>query len=322
MTGQEKRCALGIDFGGTGVKLGIVDERGILLGQTAFATSDAPGVDGWLTAVDAKLGELRSLLPSDIALAGIGVGVPGFTDFARGVIHDLTNVPGWTDVHLADILRQRFGLPAFVDNDVNAMAVGESTFGAGRAYEHAVFVTLGTGVGGALLINNKLYRGAYSMAGELGHVSVDMNGIQTDRGRGGLEEYVGIQQIIKLALDGINSGQASMILDYASGGAEFVTPEVIAKAADAGDNLAVEIFDFVADCLATAFASVTYLLQPQVFIVGGGVAQSGAVLFDPLRKHLAARLSPYFAERVEIKEAELGNNAGMVGSAMLALMSA
>jgi glucokinase len=321
MTGQKKRCALGIDFGGTSIKLGVVDEKGRILGQTSFATREAPGVENWLSAVEEKMAELRGLLPPDLDPSGIGVGVPGFTDFARGVIHDLTNVPGWTKVPLAEILRERFGVPSFVDNDVNAMALGECTFGAGRVYEHAVFVTLGTGVGGGLLINNKLYRGAYSMAGEIGHISVDMNGIQTERGRGGLEEYIGNQQIVDRALAGINSGRASTILDYAGGGSESVTVRAIAQAAQGGDALAVEVFDFVADCLAAAFASVTYLLQPQVFIVGGGVSKSGAVLFDPLRKHLAERLSPYFAERIEIKEAELGNDAGMVGSAMLALMA-
>ena len=253
-------------------------------------------------------------------LAGIGVGAPGFVDYERGFIHDLANIPGWAGVPLALHMEKRFNAHVRVDNDVNAMALGECTFGAGRAYQHAVFVTLGTGVGGGLLINNQLYRGAYSMAGEIGHLSIDMNGPPSPQGRGGVEQYVGNRRMIERAAQWLNQGKPSLIRDWVQDDWSAITPEVIGRAANQGDPLALDLYDFVANCLAATFASVTYLLQPQAFIVGGGVAESGNILFEPLRKHLHERLSPFFAKRLEVKTAELGNDAGVVGAATLVMM--
>jgi len=320
MSEGKNRCAIGVDFGGTFVKMARVDERGSIEARASFATSGLNGVEGWLDEVERHAFALLSDLPPDMEWRGIGVGVPGFVDFDKGHVHNLTNVPGWKDVPLAEKLNRRFGKVARVDNDVNAMAVGECVYGAGQAFRHAVFLTLGTGVGGGLLLDNNLYRGAHSMAGEIGHVSIDMNGIESPTGKGGVEQYVGNKRIVERALKAIDGGRASTILEKAEGKREKVSPKVISEAAAAGDELALEIFDFVADCLATMMASVTYLLQPQAFIVGGGVAAAGPVLFDPLRHHLNERLSPYFAERLEIKRARLGNDAGVIGSATLAFL--
>ena len=145
---------------------------------------------------------------------------------------------------------------------------------------------------GRLLIHNKLYRGAYSLAGELGHMSIQMNGRKTEQGRGGLEQYVGNRRITERTIRLLKQNTDSVIHQLVGGDLSALTPHVVALAAEQGDKLAKDVFDFVADCLATAFAAVTYLIQPQVFIVGGGVAQSGDLLFKPLRRHLAERLSP------------------------------
>ncbi len=315
------RHAVGVDFGGTFIKMALVNEKGEVQSRAKIPTKDAAGVEGWMDAVAKGMAQLKEKKSGDVGeLAGIGVGVPGFVDYERGFIHDLTNVPGWTGVHLAAEIEKRFNVHARIDNDVNAMALGECTFGAGRAYQHAVFVTLGTGVGGGLLMNNVLYRGAYSMAGEIGHLSIDMNGVKSPQGRGGLEQYVGNRRIAERAVKQLEQGKPSILRDMVKGDWSAITPEVIGQAANKGDKLALEVYDFVADCLAAAFASVTYLIQPQAFIVGGGVAQSGDILFDPLRKHLGERLSPFFAERIEVKTAELGNDAGVIGAATLVML--
>ena len=314
------RHAVGIDFGGTFIKMALVNEKGVIQSRAKIPTKEAVGLDGWMDAVGKGLEQLKGKAGGSVEdLAGVGVGVPGFVDYERGFIYDLANVPGWTGVHLAPQLEKRFNLRVRIDNDVNAMALGECTYGAGRAYEHAVFATLGTGVGGGLLINNKLYRGAYSMAGEIGHMSIHMDGVKSPQGRGGLEQYIGNRRIVERTVKQLEQGKPSLIRDMVKEDWSAITPEVIGQAANKGDKLALEIYDFVADCLATAFASVTYLIQPQAFIVGGGVAQSGGILFDPLRKHLGERLSPFFAERIEVKTAELGNDAGVIGAATLVL---
>lgn len=315
------RQAIGVDFGGTFIKMAWVNDRGQILARAKIPTREAATPDAWVAALERGIGQLREKIGSAAREpAGLGVGVPGFVDYERGYIYDMANVPGWQGVMLGHMLAERFNWHVRVDNDVNAMAVGECTFGAGRTYQHAVFVTLGTGVGGALLINNKLYRGAYSMAGEIGHVSIMMNGIKSPQGRGGLEQYVGNKRIVERAVKSIQAGRATKLVEMCGGDLSLLTPEIISRAAGEGDELAREIFDYVADCLATAFASVAYLLQPQAIIVGGGVAQSGAILFDPLRAHLKERLSPIFYERLEIKPAALGNDAGVIGAGTLAMM--
>lgn len=306
--------AVGIDFGGTAVKMGLVDANGGVRDHLQFATAEARTPAAWLTRVAQGLDRFRR---GGRSFKGIGVGVPGFVDFSRGFIYNLTNVPGWNQVPLARILRRRFGLPAWVDNDVNAMAAGECAFGAGRRYRHAVFATLGTGVGGAVVIDGRLYRGAYSMAGEIGHMSIRMNGRRTPEGRGGLETYVGNQRLTGYAIRALRAGRRSLIRELAHNDLRRITPKIIAQAARRRDQLALEIFDGAADCLATALAAITYLLQPEVFIVGGGVAQSGKVLFTPLRAHLKARLHPDFAKRIRVIPARLGETAGLIGCAAL-----
>ena len=314
---KPQRFAIGIDFGGTAVKMARVDEHGVIGARASFPTAGLASVEAWLDEVEHHLANLQKDAPAEWEYAGIGVGVPGLVDHSQGFIYNLTNVPGWQAVPLAEKLTARFQLPAWVDNDVNAMALGECTYGAGQGFHHAVFLTLGTGVGGGLLLNHKLYRGAYSMAGEIGHISIDLNGPAAPMGRGGVEQYVGNRQIVERTLRELDAGRTSSILEHAGGQRDTITPKVIAEAAAAGDELALDIFDFVADCLATMMASVAYLLQPQAFIIGGGVSAAGPILFDPLRRHLNARLSAHFAERLEIKRAELGNDAGVIGAATL-----
>ena len=309
------RTALGVDFGGTSVKVGLVDERGKLLGRAQAATGERVGINAWLDSVERCARELIGNRGSPI---GIGVGVPGFTDFEKGLVVNLTNVRGWTGVPLAGILRKRFKMPAWVDNDANAAALGECMFGAGRNYRQAVMVTLGTGVGGGIVIDGRVFRGSYSMAGEIGHVCIDMNGPATPEGRGGLETFVGSRRIAERAARAIREGRRSSLTRMVNGDLSAITPKMIAEAAHAGDRLCLEIFDFVADCLAAAFASITYVLQPEVFIVAGGVAKSGSILFRPLRRHMKERLSPFFARRIAVKRARFGENAGVIGCAALA----
>lgn len=316
MSKQDMRYAVGVDFGGTSVKIALVDERGAISAQERIITEHVKNRDEWISKVCSAIDTLKGRTP----IVGVGVGVPGFVDYERGFIYDLANVPGWNSVPLAELLGSKLQLPVYIDNDVNAMALGECTFGAGRTYQHAVFVTLGTGVGGALLINNQLYRGAHSMAGEIGHVSIDMDGRVSPQGKGGLEQYVGNRRIVERAIEALSAGRASLLDELCGGDRTQITPKTIKDAASKGDPLALEILNFVTDAIACAFASIAYTIQPQAFIIGGGVAQDAGMLFDLIRRHLKERLSPHFYQRLEIKPAELGSDAGMIGCATLALI--
>ncbi|HEY8241301.1 MAG TPA: ROK family protein [Kiritimatiellia bacterium] len=316
----EIRYAVGIDFGGTSVKMALVDDHGEIKGRKKIATNTIQSQELWLKTVAASVEEMKEKIPSGSKFCGVGVGVPGFVDHERGFIYELPNVPGWKGVHLSELLGSRLACRVRVDNDVNAMALGECTFGAGRTYQHAVFVTLGTGVGGGLLINKSLYRGAFSMAGEIGHMTIDMNGIKSPQGKGGLEQYIGNRRLVERVVREMEGGRASALDTMCKGDRSAITVQMIGIAARAGDGLAQETFDFLGDCLAAAFSAVTYLLQPQAFIVGGGISENGPTLFDPLRKHLGERLTRVFADRIEIKAAELVNDAGVIGCATLAFL--
>jgi glucokinase len=309
--------AWAVDFGGTSVKLGLVDREGRLRAQSAFETRATPDVEAWVSRVERELRALSAAVDPAATPLGIGVGVPGFVDYGRGFIHDLTNVPGWAAVPLRDVLFHRLGIPAAVDNDANAMALAESRFGAGRGRRQVVFVTLGTGVGGGLYLDGRLYRGAHSMAGEIGHLSIDWQGAATPQGRGGLETYVGIAGLVRHAIGLLRAGRVSILTEWCEGRLEALTPKLLSEAAKEGDAVALECFNRMAAALGSALASLTYVLQPEVFVVGGGVAGAGETLFEPLRRELRERLSPHFASRVAVVPAALGADAGLVGAGAL-----
>ncbi len=319
MNSSHARCAVGIDFGGTNNKLALIDESGALLARHRVATRDIARRDEWMSAVVAAIEAMSATVGGDtpIMLAGVGVGVPGFVDFARGYIHELVNVPGWEGVPLAALLEEQLRVPVRVDNDVNVMALGECTYGAGRAHQHAVFLTLGTGIGGGLLINGQLYRGAYSMGGEIGHMTINLYDEPCPLGRGVLEQYAGNRRIVERAQRYLEGGEQSLLATRCDGDWTRLDPLMIEQAAEAGDALSIRVYDEVADCLAAALSSITYLLQPEAFIIGGGVGQSGPILYDPLNRHLQTRLNPHFAKRVVVKKAALGNDAGVLGGAAL-----
>ncbi|MBP7276404.1 MAG: ROK family protein, partial [Kiritimatiellae bacterium] len=175
-----------VDFGGTGVKLGLVDSEGRIRARGGFPTKEASEPGAWMDRVSRELRALHPApeVPGNFRIVGAGVGAPGFMDFDRGFVHTLVNVPGWEGTPLRDEMARRLDVPVVIDNDANAMALGEVRHGAGRGRRNVVFATLGTGVGGGLYLNGQIYRGAYSMAGEIGHVSIDWEGRTTRQGRG------------------------------------------------------------------------------------------------------------------------------------------
>lgn len=314
---QSLELAWAVDFGGTSVKLGLVDRAGRIIARRAFPTAEAPDPDGWARRVEQELRALEADAPKGARICGVGAGIPGFIDFPRGIVHTLVNVSGWDHVPMRDELARRMGVPAVIDNDANAMALGEVKHGAGRGRRHVVCATLGTGLGGGLYLDGRIYRGAYHMGGEIGHISIDWNGRRTRQGPGGVETYVGNRPFVQHAIERIRAGGDSILARRHGGRLEELTPKDISEAADAGDRLARECFERMAAALATAFASLTYILQPEVFVLGGGVASAGPKLFEPLLRELRDRLDPVFAERVNVVPAELGPDAGLIGAAEL-----
>ena len=304
--------AIGIDFGGTSIKSAVVRDgrivhRGEVIDPQIYATSAAL-IDEMVKLIE----KLRAEFPD---IAGIGIGLPGFIDSVNGIVHSLTNVAGWIEVPLCQILRDRTGLAATIENDVNAMAYGEWKFGAARGAHHAICITLGTGVGGGLILDNRLYRGANFAAGEIGHASIDYRGKAGPYGNFGcLEEYVGNQQIAERA-----------VALYATQGIvktkSECTPRELDLAAQAGDAIATSLWAMLGDEIGAALASVVWILNPDTIVIGGGVAKAGDLLFEPIRKSIAARTLKLFHENLRVVPAALGNDAGIIGNAALVLDS-
>ncbi len=304
------RTAIGIDFGGTSIKSAVVDGAHILLHGPPIDTQQHHSAASLVDAIIHVVATLRTVHPS---VAAIGVGLPGFVDSVNGIVHSLTNVAGWSEVPLRSMLTERTGLPAIIENDANAMAYGEWKYGAAVGAQHAVCITLGTGVGGALILDGKLYRGATLAAGEIGHMSIDYRGIRGPYGNfGGLEEYVGNVQIAERA-----------VKLYAASGITKTTgdctPLALAKAAHAGDEIARGLWNALGTEIGAALASVVWIVNPDTIVIGGGVANAGDLLFDPIRREITARTIPVFNAHLRILPATLGNEAGIIGNAALAL---
>ena len=302
--------AVGIDFGGTAVKIGALPDILTEGGEEPIVLETATygSVDDLISAIAASVADLRRQHEEIIA---VGCGVPGLVDFERGYVHTLTNVPGWNDIALREILEQETGLPVIVDNDANCMAYAEWRYGAALGCSNVVALTLGTGIGGGLIIDGKLYRGASFAAGEIGQMSIDYQGRPGPYGLSGiLEGYMGNRQISELA--------ATRLHDRAlpTGG---WTPKAVADLAAQGDPAACHIWLEVADWLGSLLASTAWLLNPDAFVIGGGVANAADLLFKPLEQKIRDSVSGVISDGLRILPAHFGNEAGIVGSAAQAI---
>ncbi len=302
--------AIGIDFGGTTVKIGVIEGKEVLDKAPPIATPDYPDPASLMDDIARTVKSLQTNFPNAQAA---GAGMPGFVDFATGRVHRLTNVKGWVNIHFKKELEERLQLPVTVDNDANAMAYAEWKVGAGKGYNHLVALTLGTGVGGGLVIDGKLARGANSVGSELGMVSIDYRGRTGPYGNhGGLEEYIGNNEIVAQARELYTEAGKRLSQDSCS-------PKALSQLAKEGDPIALKVWDGIAEKLASALTSTVFLLNPEAIIIGGGVSKAGDLLFEPLQEKLFAQIGDPFKEHLRILPAHFGNEAGMIGAANLAL---
>ena len=303
--------AIGIDFGGTSIKSALVRDGQILRRGEPIDTQLHRTPDAILAALLAVISGLRADAPA----AAIGIGLPGLIDSVHGIVHELTNVEGWVDVPLRALMCDRTGLPVTIENDANAMAYGEWKHGAARDGTHVICLTLGTGVGGGLILDGRLYRGAQLGAGEIGHMSIDYRGRRGVYGNlGCLEKYIGNGQIAERAVERYREAGLERSLAQC-------TPLELDRAAHAGDAVAVQLWDDLGVELGTALASVVWLLNPDTIVIGGGVAKAGELILEPVRRTIRSATIEIIHRDLRIVPAELGNDAGIIGNAALALES-
>jgi len=313
-----KKYNIGVDIGGTNVKIALVDEKGIIAYSNSVPTRAEMGYEYTIQNIINTIKESLKESNNDIAnVGGIGFGLPGQIDSMNGIVRLLPNIPGWVEVPLAKIVQSEFNVPVKLDNDVRVATLGELNFGAGKGCQNLVCITVGTGVGSGIVLNGQLVRGASMTAGELGHVIVEKdNGQICGCGaRGCLEAYASGPSVVKMAKDYIAGGKSTKFKEIAQG--NEITPFMVYEAAKQGDAVAKQIFNIVGEYLGVALVSVVNLLNPEKIIVGGGVGQAGDLILNPVREAIQRRCIPTSAAAVEVVQAQLGESAGVVGASIL-----
>jgi len=309
---------VGVDLGGTAIKVGLCNAAGDLLRTHEGPTQAAEGADAVLTNIAAYVQELVPPGTKEWdAVEGVGIGIAGFLDIPEGIINFSPNLP-FKDVPVKRIMEEKLGKPVKINNDANVAALGEAWGGAGKGIANCVCYTLGTGVGGGIILNNRLIEGFTGMAGELGHMSIvaDLEAIQCGCGKMGcLETVSSATGIIRMAKDAVERGDRTS-LSLVEG--ELTAKDVI-DAAKAGDEVAQRIVSRAAFYLGKSMAAVAIVVNPQRFIIGGGVSKAGEFLFSQIRETFDKYTPENARAGVEIVAAELGNNAGVVGAAGLFL---
>jgi glucokinase len=302
--------AVGIDMGGTTVKYGVVRGHEIVEELEPLPTPAFKGPKPLLKELTVRI---NALCKKHKGIAVVGMGVPGFADITRGYVHELSNVPGWNRVEAGKILREGTGLPAFIENDANAMCYAEFLHGAGRGATNMIAVTLGTGVGGGLVLDGEMYRGSNYGAGEIGQMGIHFRGVPGEHGNiGPLEKYVGNREVAALAR-GLYAEARCRVAP------EDCEPRALSAAARRGDPVALKVWDEFTTWLAAGLCSCVWLLNPDRIVIGGGVAKAGNVVFGPLRKKMFAQLAPPFRSKLKIVPARFCNDAGIIGTAAVAL---
>jgi len=295
---------IGVDLGATFVKMGIVDEKArVYLRReikTPFNVKPKELIPTLISNIEYIIKD-AGLKKKDIL--GIGIGVPGPVDSEKGIVHYFPNIKGWEEVALKPILEKGLGLRVELDNDVNAMTLGEYRFGAGKGADNVICLTLGTGVGGGIIIDKKLYRGSSMCAGEIGHMPINEKGPMCNCGGiACLERYIGNRYILNKAKEAFRSN---------------ITLEELNRLAKKGNKDALKVWEDVARKLAVALTAVINLLNPDKVIIGGGVSKAGLLILRPLRKEVKLRAMKVQAKHVKIVLARLGTDAGIIGASLL-----
>jgi len=307
--------AVGIDVGGTKIAGGVVDEKGTIL---ATARRESPATD--TDAIELNIADLVAELRRDYEVEAVGIGAAGFVDSRRSTVMFAPNL-AWRDEPLRADLEKRIDLPVVVENDANAAAWGEFTFGAGEDVQDTLLVTVGTGVGGGIVLNGQLHRGAYGVAAEIGHMRVVPEGRICGCGNKGCwEQYASGTALVRDTKEQAVEGSliARALVDRA-GGIERIDGPLITEAAREGDSFAREQLAVLGRWLGEGIASLTAVLDPAVVVIGGGVSEAGDLLLDPIRAHFRANLTGRnYRPELQVRAALLGNKAGMIGAADLA----
>jgi glucokinase len=311
---------VGVDVGGTKIVVGTLTENGQqLFGLSRQSTPVHAGPAGVIKRIvemiKTSIAETQAALPTtEIEVVGVGIGSPGPLDTTRGVVILTPNL-GWREVPLREKVSEAVGLPATLDNDANCAILGEAWRGAARRARYVVGVTIGTGVGGGIVIDGKIFHGASDAAGEIGHTTIDSTGRRCNCGNYGcLEAYASGPAIAARAVEGILAGEPTSLPEQVDGDLEAITAEVVYEAATKGDELALEVVRDTARFLGTGIANLINIFNPEIVVICGGVTAAGERLLGPLRKEVTRRAFKPAVDACSIVPGELTGTAGVYGA--------
>ena len=308
---------LTVDLGGTKIMAAVVLSDGKVLSRNYCLTMADKGpeivIDRVIFAVNKAMAQAR-LKSSE--LIGIGVATAGILDMSRGVVTTSPNLPHWHNVPLCDILVEELGIITYIINDASAAALGEHRFGAGRGFDNMIYLTVSTGIGGGIIVDGELYYGADGCAGELGHMTIEVDGPQCHCGNFGcLEALASGWAVARAAITSIKNGERSSIIELVDGKLEDITAETVAVAARRGDRLAADIIAKAANYLGVGLANLVNIFNPELIVIGGGLSKMGGMLLKPARKVLKERAFQLPVNTARVVRARLGSNAGIIGAA-------
>lgn len=305
--------AIGVDLGGTNARVGVVSSQGKLLNSQKYPIPQKRGKHTLLEHLAMMIQEsLKWCAEHRIKPKGIGLGCPGVLSIQKGIIFESPNIPEWRNLQIQKYFQKRFHLPVTLENDANVAALGELWVGAGRKSQNGVCVTLGTGVGGGIILNGDVWHGANESAGEIGHMVVNHKGEKCKCGNWGcLEVYTSATGIVRRTKKSLKNFKGKSLLKKIP----KLTSQAVYQAAAKGDKLARKITLETAEILGAGLTSLVHMLNPEIIIIGGGVAQSGSLLFKPLKETLRKRCFAQSIRNLKVVPAKLGDQAGMIGAA-------
>ncbi|MFT5144206.1 MAG: glucokinase [Rhodothermales bacterium] len=315
--------AVGLDLGGTSIKCALVSRWDGIVSQASHDTQAELGPEAVL---DNMAGLVRSAWEdSPGPVAGVGVGSPGIINWARTSVSLPPNLPGWETVHLGEALSTRLGreTTVLVENDANVAALGCAHYGAGIPFDSFLMVTLGTGVGGAIIYKNRIFRGATGGAGEIGHMTIDYNGPADNHGiRGASEAYLGQRFLSAHAAEMVRAAPHSILKDLLKSPGTDLTPKMVFDAAQKGDAVAAEILAWAGHKLGVLLGSAVNLLDIRKIVVGGGLSAAGDYIFDSARSTIKQFVTHGLRDGIEIIQEPRGNDVGVLGAAHLVFQDA
>ncbi len=313
---SDKPC-LAVDLGGTKILTALVSPRGEVIIRNLIPTNAQTGPDNVIARIISSLEQvLRQASLTTAGIQKIGLAIAGPLDIGRGIVTTSPHLPGWNNVPLREIIQNKFGVPTFIIHDASAAALAEHRYGAGKGSRDMIYVTVSTGIGGGIIIGGKLYVGTSGTAGEVGHMTIEVDGPRCTCGnRGCWEMLASGTALAREAKKRITNGAQSSILALASGDVNNITAKTVSDAAENADSLALELVEQLGMYLGVGLANLINIFNPDIIIIGGGLSKMGNLLLAPAYRTVAERAFSISVEKASIVLSKLGDDAGVIGAA-------